>query len=70
MGRPRKNQNVEEGTQSKLRVLQSILNDNKDHHYAFDSGIDYVISSGSLTLDMQMSGGIHPGIIRSSGVTE
>jgi RecA/RadA recombinase len=70
MGRPRKNQNVEEGPSSKLRVLQSILKDNKDHHYAFDNNIDYVISSGSLTLDMQMSGGIHPGIIRSSGVTE
>ena len=54
----------------KLKVLDNILNRNKDHHYAFDNNIDYVISSGSLTLDIEMSGGIHPGIIRSSGITE
>lgn len=54
----------------KMKVLDNILNRNKDHHYAFDNNIDYVISSGSLTLDIEMSGGIHPGIIRSSGITE
>ena len=44
----------------KMKVLDNILNRNKDHHYAFDNNIDYVISSGSLTLDIEMSGGIHP----------
>ena len=61
----------EDSTESgKLKVLDEILKENKDHHYAFDGKIDYTVSSGSLTLDIEMGGGIHPGIIRSSGVTE
>ena len=54
----------------KMKVLDQILKVNKDHHYAFDNTIDYVVSSGSLTMDIEMGGGIHPGIIRSSGITE
>ena len=61
---------AEQTASGKLKVLDNILNRNKDHHYAFDNNIDYVISSGSLTLDIEMGGGIHPGIIRSSGITE
>jgi RecA/RadA recombinase len=70
MPRTRKNQNLDDSPNNKLKVLQSFLAENKDHHYAYESGIDYIASSGSLTLDMQMAGGIHPGIVRSSGVTE
>lgn len=77
MARPKKDQqevqsdsNSESSTQSKLKILDEILKDNKDHHYAFDGNIDYTVSSGSLTLDIEMGGGIHPGIIRSSGITE
>lgn len=55
---------------NKLKVLDSILQKNKDHHYAFDVPVDYSVSSGSLTLDIEMGGGIRPGIVRSSGVTE
>jgi RecA/RadA recombinase len=72
MARPKKETSEiqEESSSNKLRVLDSILKDNKEHHYAFDNNIDYVVSSGSLTLDIEMGGGIHPGIVRSSGVTE
>ena len=73
MARPKKETSEiqeESSSSNKLRVLDSILKDNKEHHYAFDNNIDYVVSSGSLTLDIEMGGGIHPGIVRSSGVTE
>lgn len=71
MARPKKEEQPQEQSQkSKLSILDEILQSNKDHHYAFDNNIDYVVSSGSLTLDIEMGGGIHPGIVRSSGVTE
>lgn len=70
MPRPKKNPTPSDSPNNKLRVLQSILKDNADHHYAYASGVDYVVSSGSLTLDIEMGGGIRPGIVRSSGVTE
>lgn len=70
MPRPKKDTSTQDSPNEKLKVLREILNSNKDHHYAFEQGHDYVVSSGSLTLDIQMGGGIHPGIIRSSGVTE
>lgn len=56
--------------ESKTSKLESYLKSNSDHHYAFDDEIDYVVSSGSLVMDIEMGGGIHPGIIRSSGLTE
>jgi len=61
---------TESSSQSKLKVLDDIMRNNQKHHYAFENKTDYVVSSGSLTLDIEMGGGIHPGIIRSSGVTE
>ena len=72
MARPKKEiiESEEPQSNDKLRVLDSILKTNKDHHYAYDNNIDYVVSSGSLTLDIEMGGGIHPGIVRSSGITE
>jgi len=73
MARPKKEVQEESEdpiTSGKLKVLDAILIKNKNHHYAFDNKIDYVVSSGSLTLDIEMEGGIHPGIIRASGITE
>jgi len=72
MARPKKEEQQEEQTSQgeKLHVLNSVLNTNKKFHYAYDVPTDYVVSSGSLTLDIEMGGGIHPGIIRSSGITE
>ena len=70
MARPKKEEVSAEEPRQKLAVLEQILTENKDHHYVNDNVIDYVVSSGSLTLDIEMGGGIHPGIIRSSGITE
>jgi RecA/RadA recombinase len=69
MGRPPKN--PEAGTvASKLSSLDKYLKENSKYHFAFDSPIEYTVSSGSLTLDMEMGGGIRPGVVRSTGVTE
>lgn len=54
----------------KLSQLDQYLKDNSEHHYAFGERVDYVVGSGSLTLDIEMGGGIRPGIVRSSGITE
>lgn len=56
--------------QDSMGLLDQYLKDNSEFHYAFDGSIDYCVGSGSLNLDIEMGGGIHPGIIRSSGVTE
>lgn len=64
MGRPPKS-NSSENSQ-----LEEYLKKNSDYHYAGEEEIDYVVSSGSLIMDIEMGGGIRPGIIRSSGVTE
>ena len=53
-----------------LQQIQSYLQDNKEDHYNFDETPEYMVSSGSLLLDIEMSGGIRPSIIRASGVAE
>jgi RecA/RadA recombinase len=73
MARPKKEtqeQLEETSSGEKLHVLDTVLDSNKKFHYAYDVPTDYVVSSGSLTLDIEMGGGIRPGIIRSSGITE
>ena len=53
-----------------LDQIQSYLKDHKDEHLNFDKECDYSVSSGSLLLDIEMSGGIRPSMIRASGVSE
>ena len=50
--------------------IESYLNAHKDEHFNFEEEPNYVVSSGSLLLDNEMSGGIRPGVIRASGVSE
>lgn len=50
--------------------IQAYLKQNKEDHYAFEENPDYVVSSGSLLLDIEMGGGIRPGIVRLSGLSE
>lgn len=69
MGRPPKNQDSET-VSSKLSALDKYLKENSEYHFAFDNPIEYVVSSGSLVLDMEMGGGIRPGVVRSTGITE
>ena len=55
---------------SPLGQIQTYLEQNKADHYNFEEERTYVVSSGSLLLDIEMGGGIGPGIIRASGITE
>lgn len=66
---PRKPKVQEEGV-SHVDQIKAYLENNKDDHYNFEEENNYVVSSGSLVLDIEMSGGIRPGIIRACGVTE
>ena len=50
--------------------IRSYLDAHKDEHFNFEQEPHYVVSSGSLLLDTEMSGGIRPGILRASGVSE
>ena len=53
-----------------LEQIQAYLEQNKGDHYNFEEERTYNVSSGSLLLDIEMGGGIKPGIIRASGVAE
>ena len=53
-----------------MEQIQSYLEDNKGDHYNFEEERKYTVSSGSLLLDIEMGGGIKPGVVRASGVTE
>ena len=50
--------------------IQAYLEQNKGDHYNFEEERTYTVSSGSLLLDIEMGGGIKPGVIRASGVAE
>ena len=55
---------------SPLDQIQAYLNEHKGEHYNFEEERPYTVSSGSLLLDIEMGGGIKPGVVRASGVTE
>tara|TARA_Y100001938_G_scaffold37130_1_gene51263 strand:- start:6059 stop:7156 length:1098 start_codon:yes stop_codon:yes gene_type:complete len=55
---------------SPVQQIQAYLEQNKGDHYNFEEERTYSVSSGSLLLDIEMGGGIKPGIIRASGVAE
>ena len=50
--------------------IKSYLKENEEDHYNFAETPTYVVSSGSLLLDIEMGGGIRPSIIRASGLSE
>jgi hypothetical protein len=50
-------------------LLSSYLKSNKDEHYNYVQDKDYLISTGSLIFDIEVGGGLHPSILRFSGVS-
>jgi RecA/RadA recombinase len=58
-----------EGSSPKDQIHQ-YLKQNQGDHYNFEEERTYTVSSGSLLLDIEMGGGIKPGVVRASGVTE
>ena len=55
---------------SPVDQIQAYLEQNKGDHYNFEEERSYAVSSGSLLMDIEMGGGIGPGVIRASGITE
>ena len=53
-----------------IEQINQYLKDNKGDHFNFEEEREYTVSSGSLKLDIEMGGGIKPGVIRACGVTE
>ena len=58
-----------EGASPKDQIHQ-YLKQHQGDHYNFEEERTYTVSSGSLLLDIEMGGGIKPGVVRASGVTE
>jgi len=55
---------------SPVDQIQTYLEQNKGDHYNFEEDRVYSVSSGSLLLDIELGGGIKPGVVRATGVTE
>ena len=57
---------------SSASQIEAYLKQNKADHYNFedDENCNYIVSSGSLLLDIEMGGGIRPGMLRLSGLAE
>ncbi len=50
--------------------IAAYLEANKGNHYNFYEKVSYKVPSGSLKFDIELGGGIRPGIVRMCGVTE
>ncbi len=50
--------------------LSSFLKTHKEDHYNYEEAIEYKVSSGSLTLDIETGGGFGPGLHRFCGINE
>ena len=66
---PRKKKETKKGTGSSLDALYKHLDQTKESHYTFSQPVDYKVSGGSLNLDIEMGGGLNPGINVFSGVS-
>lgn len=69
MGRKPSNK-ADEPVETALSQIDSFLKAHKDDHLNFENAVKYKVQSGSLLLDYEMSGGIAPGLIRATGVSE
>lgn len=73
MGRPKKEQtkeNNKEISNNPNNTLELFLKNNQDFHYNFEEEVVYKISTGSLLLDLEVSGGLPPGLHRFTGANE
>ena len=66
----KKKKTEKSGDFSAVDQIEAYLKANQSDHYNFEEKREYTVSSGSLKLDIEMGGGIKPGVIRASGVTE
>lgn len=70
MGRKPKEEITTSTGPSATDRLLSFLKENKEDHYNFEDEVYYKISTGSLNLDIAMSGGLSPGLHRFIGMNE
>src|SRR3990167_7563115 len=72
-GRPKKEQEIVEGEESKKdgpqEVMKGILKDEKCHFNHIEPK-KYNVSTGSLGFDIELNGGLKPSIIRCAGISE
>ncbi len=68
MGRKTKDETEEVGISPEEQLKTYIKNNSSDIFY--DDDIEYSVSSGSLTFDIETNGGIRPGVTRMSGISE
>ncbi len=73
MGRKAKEEEVEQETKksgnNSAKYAAAYLAEHPDH-LCTEEDIVYTVSSGSLGLDVEMGGGIRPGIVRMTGISE
>jgi len=50
--------------------LSSFLKTHKEDHYNYEETVEYKVSTGSLTLDIETGGGLGPGLHRFCGINE
>jgi RecA/RadA recombinase len=48
-------------------ILKNYLDETSEYHYNFHESIEYVVSTGSLKLDVELGGGLGPGVHRLVG---
>lgn len=70
MARQKKEDTQETQGVDPKELLKSYLKDNKQDHYNFEDTVNYKVSTGSLNLDIEISGGVGPGVFRASGGSE
>jgi len=59
-----------EGIVTSAEQLSSFLKTHKEDHYNYEETIEYKVSTGSLTLDIETGGGLGPGLHRFCGINE
>lgn len=72
MARPKK-ENTEEGKKKELTTNEKLglfLKENKEHHYNDEQEVFYKVPSGSLIMDLDLDGGLNPGLHRFVGPNE
>jgi len=66
----KKKRAIENNVLTASEQLSSFLKTHKEDHYNYEETIEYKVSTGSLTLDIETGGGLGPGLHRFCGINE
>tara|TARA_B100000287_G_scaffold300468_1_gene283618 strand:+ start:3790 stop:4929 length:1140 start_codon:yes stop_codon:yes gene_type:complete len=70
MAAKKKKKVSEDGVLTSAEQLSSFLKTHKEDHYNYEETVEYKVSTGSLTLDIETGGGLGPGLHRFCGINE